>query len=128
MTDCKRATTPMAHSLQLEYVLNDPETPLITRYLQAIGCLMYTILGTRPDLSQAISYLSRFSAKPAFSHWTAIKQVLRYIKGTLKLGIKYCQTSNSIIGFSGYSDPDWGACQNSSHCWCPGLMVFKVTN
>lgn len=114
MSDCKPATTPMAQSLQLEYGIADTNKQTKTKYLQAIGSLMYASPGTRPDLSQAVSYLSRFSAKPTQAHWTAIKQVLRYIKGALKLGLKYCKTSDSIIGFSGYSDSDWGACQISS--------------
>ena len=47
-----------------------------TRYLQAVGSLMYASLGTRPDLAYAVSYLSRFAQEPGPTHWTAIKQVL----------------------------------------------------
>lgn len=51
MTDGKAATTPMIAGLQLDYGLSDTEASTKTRYLQAIGSLMYSALGTPPDLS-----------------------------------------------------------------------------
>ena len=47
-------------------------------------------------------------------HWTAIKHVLRYIQGTLDYGLRYQVTPPSLLGCSGYSDSDWGACINTS--------------
>lgn len=64
MSDCKPAATPMTQSLQLECGLSDLETSFNTEYLQAIGSLMYASHRTRPELTQAVSYLSIYSAKP----------------------------------------------------------------
>ena len=75
-------------------------------YQSAIGSLMYLSVGTIPDITYAVSHLARFSAKPMKEHWDAVKRVMRYMRGTTKLGIYYSnECSNELIG---YSDADWG--------------------
>ncbi len=51
-------------------------------YQSAIGSLMYLSVGTRPDITYAVSSLSRYSTK---EHWSAVKRVLKYLKGTAKV-------------------------------------------
>lgn len=108
MTDCKAATTPMEHNLKLLPGTSPASAEEVRRYLSALGSLMYANLGTRPDLSHAVSYLCRFSAHPDDSHWTAIKHILRYVKGTLNLGLRYTRTEAPQHGLIAYSDSDWG--------------------
>ncbi|SCZ99736.1 BZ3501_MvSof-1269-A2-R1_Chr12-2g03438 [Microbotryum saponariae] len=93
-----------------------------TRYLQAIGSLMYAAVGTRPNLAFVVSYLARFSQQPGPAHWTAIKQVLRYIKGTLDLGLTYSKTSKE---FHGYSDVNWGACLTTSRSTMGYAFIYS---
>ncbi|KAL1200961.1 Retrovirus-related Pol polyprotein from transposon TNT 1-94 [Cardamine amara subsp. amara] len=50
-------------------------------YSIAIGSIMYAMLGTRCDLAYAVGLVSRFMSKPSMIHWTAVKWVLRYLKG-----------------------------------------------
>ncbi|GJT64826.1 ribonuclease H-like domain, reverse transcriptase, RNA-dependent DNA polymerase [Tanacetum coccineum] len=59
-----------------------------TDYRSLIGCLRY-LLHTRPDLSYSVGLLSRFMQEPKEQHMKAIKQVLRYVKGTKDYGITY---------------------------------------
>lgn len=72
-----------------------------TTYRQLIGSLIY-LTNTRPDLSYAISILSRFMQEPRYNHWNAAKRVLRYIQGTKDFGLLYTKTKIFILG--GYSD------------------------
>ncbi|GJW08865.1 ribonuclease H-like domain, reverse transcriptase, RNA-dependent DNA polymerase [Tanacetum coccineum] len=78
----------------------DPDTKLVkaedgnsvdaTYYRSLIGSLRY-LLHTRPDLSYSVGLLSRFMQDPKDHHLKAVKQVIRYIKGTkkhVKIGIK----------------------------------------
>ena len=58
-------------------------------YKSAIGLLMYLPVCTRPDISAAISSLSRFNSKPGMAHWEGVQHVLRYLKGTTDAGIIY---------------------------------------
>jgi hypothetical protein len=50
---------------------------------------MYLASATRPDISYAVSKLSRFVSNPGEVHWQALERVLRYLKGTMSYGIHY---------------------------------------
>ncbi|SGY27406.1 BQ5605_C129g13358 [Microbotryum silenes-dioicae] len=78
-------------------------------YRSMIGSLMYAVVATRPDLAHSVGYLSRFVGKAGNTHLEAAKRVLRYIKGSLDLGIHYTRTSAPLLGYEGYSDSDWGS-------------------
>jgi hypothetical protein len=41
-------------------------------YQSAIGAVMYTMLGTRPDIAYAVTALSQFSNNPGPVHWAAV--------------------------------------------------------
>jgi hypothetical protein len=43
------------------------------RYSQIIGCLMYLASATRPDISFAVSKLSRFTSNLGYDHWHALE-------------------------------------------------------
>lgn len=63
------------------------------------------MLTTRPDLSTAVNYYSRFQSNATEAQWTGLKRILRYIQGTLKLGLLYRKNvEESLIGFA---DADW---------------------
>lgn len=74
-------------------------------FRELVGALNYLALGTRPDISFAVSYLGQFNNYFDQTHWTAAKRVLRYLKGTMDLGISYCASDAKLIG---YVDADWG--------------------
>jgi len=58
-------------------------------YQEAVGTLMYAMLGTRLDITYAVQSLSKFSKNPRKSHWEAVKRVFRYLKGTCGLKLMY---------------------------------------
>lgn len=41
-------------------------------YSEAVGSLMYAMLGTRPDISFAVTTLARFAKNPGPVHWEAV--------------------------------------------------------
>ena len=49
--------------------------------------------------------LARFTSKPTKEHWTALKRLLRYLKGTMRHGILYTKDGSSSC--VGYTDADW---------------------
>ncbi|SGY20946.1 BQ5605_C016g08173 [Microbotryum silenes-dioicae] len=109
--DAKPASVPMQPGVILNFENSSATPEDRTRYLQAIGSLMYAAVGTRLDLAFVVSYLARFSQQPGPEHWTAIKHVLRYIKGMLDLGLTYHKTNQPLHG---YLDANWGACLTTS--------------
>ena len=46
-------------------------------------------------------------ANPGLQHWKAVKRILRYLQGTLDLGLKL-GGRNANPSLKGYSDSDWG--------------------
>src|SRR5882762_419074 len=51
-------------------------------YCQAVGSLMYASLGTQPDITFAVTRLSKFLQNPGPAHWEAVHNILHYLKGT----------------------------------------------
>ncbi|CAI7732210.1 unnamed protein product [Closterium sp. NIES-54] len=74
---------PTGHSLSAspsdEYV--EPSGP----YLELVGCLMYLMTCTRPNLAYPLSLLARYVAPGRHRkvHWDAAKRVLRYARVVL---------------------------------------------
>lgn len=65
---------------------------------------MYVAVCTRPDIAHAVNYLSQFNTCHNTEHWTAAKRVLRYLKGTKSLSIKYSRKVKTNI--EGFADAD----------------------
>ena len=55
-------------------------------YRAIVGMLLYLSTNTRPDIAFAVSQVARFSARPTKKHATAVKTILRYLKGTMDKG------------------------------------------
>jgi hypothetical protein len=99
------ADTPMSPTAALtRHEGRSPDYP----YAAMIGKLMYAALCTRPDIAFAITHLSQFNSCFGHAHITAIKRVLRYLKGTSYMGLTYRRT-DEIFGEVGYSDTDWAS-------------------
>ena len=73
-------------------------------YSAAVGSLLYLAVCTRPDISHSVGMLSRFVGDPKSEHWQALKGVIRYLKGTIDLGLMYRRGGGSIMG---YTDSDY---------------------
>nr|GEX86878.1 zinc finger, CCHC-type [Tanacetum cinerariifolium] len=58
-------------------------------YSRAIGCLMYAMTSTRPDIVYVVGRLSRFTSNPSRQHWKAITRVFKYLRGTKDYGLSY---------------------------------------
>ncbi|KAM1787885.1 hypothetical protein ACFX11_038242 [Malus domestica] len=54
-------------------------------YLSAIGALLYLAQYTRPDFFFAVNLLARYSNAPTRRHWTGVKDIFCYLKGTTDL-------------------------------------------
>ncbi|KAK1612436.1 hypothetical protein QYE76_036109 [Lolium multiflorum] len=101
-SDCKSSPTPYDPSVIIRKNKRVARDQL--RYSQIIGSLMYLASATRPDISFAVSKLSRFVSRPGDVHWHALERVLRYLKGTASYGIHYTGYPRVL---EGYSDANW---------------------
>ena len=80
LTNCKPQYTPMTASLSLIKLKATSHEHLQLPYHQAMGSLMYLSQATQPDISFAVTYLSKFVCRYNNSHWIAVKHVICYLK------------------------------------------------
>ena len=106
MEGCNPCHTPMEVRLKLSTRSTTPEVDA-TMYRSLVGSLRY-LVHTRPDISFAVGYVSRFMEQPRQEHLAAVKHLLRYIAGTVDYGIVYPKRSNADNKLMGYNDSDLG--------------------
>jgi hypothetical protein len=94
---------PMDAGLKLHSCQNDDECVTDQPYREVVGSLLYLASCTRPDIAFVVGVLSRFVSKPTHEHWAVAKRVLRYLRGTSNLGIKYGPECAPVLG---YTDSD----------------------
>src|SRR5258706_1916188 len=120
--DCNPVTYPLDKNHQIDKTTttnadNTDSEVNIKLYQQMVGSLIYTVIGTRPDITFTVTRLSQFLTKPTKNHFGAIKHVFRYLKGThdIKLSFPYSQqqhnasdahASDALI-LEGFTDSDF---------------------
>ncbi|GKD77691.1 hypothetical protein Tco_1340312, partial [Tanacetum coccineum] len=82
----------------------------LTRYRGIIGSLMY-LTSSRPHLVFSVCMCSRYQAKPIEKHLHAIKQVFRYLKGTINMGL--WNSKDTGIALTTYAYADHAGCQDT---------------
>jgi hypothetical protein len=113
MQDCNPARTPMAEKARLSNTMSpvsNEEKKEMERipYREALGKLLYLSIATRPDISYAVGVLCRFSDNPGREHWSALKRVIRYLKGTTDFKLTYGPARATDEPFVTHSDADLG--------------------
>ena len=63
---------------------------------------MYAIISTRPDVSYALSVTSRYQSDPGESHWTGVKNILKYLRITKNVFFVYGGEEELVV--MGYTD------------------------
>jgi len=111
MSESKAVATPLDSGTKLarsESGASSTEDDVFP-YREFIGELIYLAVCTRPDIANAVNYLSQFNSCYDKHHWAATKRVLRYLKGTPRVGLTFKKTNQPLKGFV---DADWANCTN----------------
>ena len=69
----------------------------MTLYQQAISSLVFTMIETRFDIAYTVSTVSQYASNPTPEHVTAVKQIFRYLRNYLNLGIIFSQDKASKL-------------------------------
>ena len=85
MADAYETDRPIDRDVELETKNSEDRPTNHKEYLAIVGSLMYASLGGKPDISYAVTLLSRFNIDPRTRYLTAAKQVLRNLKQTKNL-------------------------------------------
>jgi histone deacetylase 1/2 len=125
MAKCTTCPTPLSSTNKLS--LTDG-TPLgaedSTQYRSIVGALQYLTL-TRPDLCFAVNKICQFLHAPTTTHWTAAKRILRYVQGTLKVGLPFHKSPSTLV--SAFSNADWAGCLDDQRS-TGGFAIFFGPN
>lgn len=107
MQEAKRGYLPMSHGITISQKdcpksLDDKDRMIKVPYASAIGSIMYAMICTRPDVAYALSMTSRFQSNPGEGHWTAVKNILKYLKRTKESFLVYGGAEELVV--RGYTD------------------------
>jgi len=109
MVDANPVTTPLPKNIKINDIEAPPDDQTANTYVpyaKAIGSLMYAAIQTQPDIAFAVQNLSQYTSQPAPEHWTAVKRVLRYLKGTRDEGIIF-KGAETLPKLEIFSDADF---------------------
>ena len=105
MHDAKSVSTPVAPHFKLSALQcpsSDEDIEYMSRvpYSSAVGSLMYAMVCSRPDLSYAMSLVSRYMAHPGKEHWKVVQWIFRYLRDTSNACLKFGKTGAELFFLS----------------------------
>ncbi|GKD75534.1 zinc finger, CCHC-type containing protein [Tanacetum coccineum] len=100
--DCTPVSTSMDTSEKL--MPNNGQTVSQLEYSRVIGCLMYAMTCTRPNIAFNMGKLSRYTSNLGNQHWQAIQRVLKYLKKTMDYKLTYTGYPSVL---EGYTNASW---------------------
>ncbi|KMQ86075.1 gag-pol polyprotein [Lasius niger] len=131
MEDCKPTSTPYDPSNKLSRDMmpkNEEEEKEMKNvpYREAVGGLLYISQGTRPDVAYAVSTVSRYMQNLGRNHWTAVKRILRYLRGTLDYRLQFGKDqAKGHENITGYCDADWANESDTRRSVTGNIFLFQ---
>ncbi|KAF9660817.1 hypothetical protein SADUNF_Sadunf19G0003100 [Salix dunnii] len=123
MPSSKPSPTPVDTKAKLSISSGNPyHDP--TEYRSLAGALQYLTF-TRPGISYAVQQICLFMHDPRTQHISALKHIIRYIQGTLDLGLHLYPSSDHTL--TSYTDADWGGCPDTRRS-TSGYCVYLGDN
>ncbi|CAI7814534.1 unnamed protein product [Closterium sp. NIES-54] len=122
--------TPLSTSHSLSAPPSDESVEPSGPYPELVGCLMYLMTCTRPDLAYPLSLLARYVAPSRHQevHWDTAKRVLRYLCSTSGMGLVLGGRGPVVLtGHAGASWVDESATQRSSQGYTFSLGSGSVS-
>jgi hypothetical protein len=108
MAECKPCTTPV--DTQGKASAAGPPVADPTGYRSLVGAPQYLVF-TRPDIAYAVQQVCLHMHDPREPHLTAMKWILRYLRGTLDFGFLLRRSSTTELRV--YTDADWAGCPDT---------------
>jgi len=125
MSKCKSIDTPVCIKEKLSVAGGSSLSPEdSTKYRSMVGALQYLTLAT-PDISYAVNKVCQYLHSPTMTHLSAVKRILRYVQGTLHMGLKIRPCDSMIV--SAFSDADWVGCVDDRRS-AGGFAIFLGSN
>ncbi|KAL6513463.1 hypothetical protein OROGR_020949 [Orobanche gracilis] len=107
MSTSKSSSTPMSTSMEISAAETGKSVDQ-SLYKKLIGSLLY-LTTSRPDIQFVVGVCARYQVAPKESHFTIAKRILKYVKGTVDVGLWYPKEGE--LDLVGYIDSDLGGCK-----------------
>ena len=107
MLNAKSTSTPLLAGYYAAKNTEPVDVELRSRFQTVIGSLLYLMLGTRPDITFAVTHLSRHSVNPSQDHLSKALYICRYLIGTSTYSLVY--NGGSGAGLTTCTNSDWGS-------------------
>ncbi|GJU41167.1 retrotransposon protein, putative, ty1-copia subclass [Tanacetum coccineum] len=109
MDNSKRGHIPMQERLDLNKTQGASTPKEVKRmqnvpYASVVGSIMYAVRCTRPDVTFAQNITSRFQQNPGKLHWTAVKNILKYLRNTKDVFLVYGRNPEAELRVDCYCD------------------------
>jgi hypothetical protein len=133
------ACNPVLSPSDVKVTLTKPDSPLTPedeaqvsrhpfKFSSCIGSTLYAALSSRFDVCYPVNVAARHTAWPGPSHFTAVKRVLRYLKGTHTYSVLYGSSPLNDHKVQptlfAYSDSDWAACKDTRSSTSCHMVYF----
>ena len=69
-------------------------------YASVVGSLMYAMVCTRPNIAFVVGTLRRYMSNPCKEHCAIVKWILKYLKGTSSVCLRYGSKKPMLEGFT----------------------------
>ncbi|GJW72990.1 retrotransposon protein, putative, ty1-copia subclass [Tanacetum coccineum] len=118
MENSKKGNLPLHHGINISKDLCPKTNEELDRmirvlYASVVGSIMYVMTYTRPDVSFALSMVSRHQQNLGEGYWTAIKNIFKYLRNTKDRFLVY--DVEEELRVSGYCDASWKTDKDDSH-------------
>ncbi len=118
MASCTPVSTPLSAKVNFDPTSSEEHSTVSSYpYLEAIGSLMYAVLGTCPDICSAIRALAPFATTFSHDHMEGLKHIMQYLPGCPGHGIMYMMGEGELVG---YTDADWA----NDHSNCQSISGY----
>ncbi|GKA18856.1 retrotransposon protein, putative, ty1-copia subclass [Tanacetum coccineum] len=115
MENSKKGNLPLHHGIKISKDLC-PKTDKELDRMSPMTC-------TRPDVSFASSMVSRHQKNPGEGHWTAVKNILKYLRNTKDMFLVY--DGEEELKVTGYCDASWQTYKDDSRSQSDWIFLLN---
>jgi hypothetical protein len=101
MENSKKGNLPVVKGISLSVTqgpATEKEKSVMSNipYASVTGSIMYVMLSIRPDVALALILTSRYQSNPGMSHWSAAKNILKFLRRTKDMVLVYGGSSEEL--------------------------------
>ena len=94
-------------------------------YQEIVGSLLYLATHSRPDIAHAVSVVAQYATNFREIHCTAVKRILKYLRGTTDYALCYSSVSTGNQVLLAYTDADYAGDLNDRKSRSGSILLLN---